>query len=247
MRPTVTYIEQRFREFNREIFRDELPDLPIKLSNAQRFLGKLCYKKQRSLLGLFGKPKYTDFVLWINTKYDLDEREVEDTIIHEMIHYYIAYKGIEDTSTHGRVFRTIMKEINQKFGRHITISYKMKKQLNLIAYSSAFQGQTEAAVRANHKELFHELDKWFDLNISVNTNEQPEGKTLIFISSGGTEGLVVRAYEHLLKPVRLLTDGKANSLAASLELACWIRQQGDTCEILHDEPKNIVARLYNEK
>ena len=53
---------------------------------------------------MFGGTKYYDFKLRINKRIDLPEQEIEDIIIHEMIHYHIAYNGIKDTSTHGRVF-----------------------------------------------------------------------------------------------------------------------------------------------
>ena len=47
-------------------------------------------------------------------------------LIHEMIHYYIAYTGQKDTSAHGVIFRQMMADINQRFGRHITISTRTK-------------------------------------------------------------------------------------------------------------------------
>ena len=49
---------------------------------------------------------------------------MEDIIIHEMIHYYIGYNKIVDTSAHGRVFRQMMNTINERYGRHIRISHK---------------------------------------------------------------------------------------------------------------------------
>ena len=63
-------------------------------------------------------------MLRISTRFDLPEAEIEDTLIHEMIHYWIAWKGLRDSSTHGRLFRAKMKEINELYGRHLTISHK---------------------------------------------------------------------------------------------------------------------------
>ena len=68
--------------------------------------------------------EYFDFSLRINTRLDLPEREVEDTIIHEMIHYFIAYKNLEDATSHGPIFQHIMNSINEKYGRNLSISYK---------------------------------------------------------------------------------------------------------------------------
>ena len=121
MKATIPYVEKRFEEFNRLMFDGRLPMLPIELSDAKTFLGVCVYKKRRTLLG---KTVCYDFKLRINTRIDLDEAEVEDIIIHEMIHYYIGFHGIVDTSAHGRVFREMMKGINERFGRHIRVSHK---------------------------------------------------------------------------------------------------------------------------
>lgn len=122
MIPTVEYIQTRFDEYNALYFDGALPSLPIKLSNARTFLGKLCYKKQRAWL--FGPYHYSDFVLRINTRLDMDEELLEDTILHEMIHYFIAVNHWRDTRTHGQLFRREMKRINEKGGRHISISFR---------------------------------------------------------------------------------------------------------------------------
>lgn len=120
--PTIEYIQSRFDEFNVLYFNGTLPPLPIKLSNARSFLGKLCYKKQRHWL--FGPYHYSDFVLRINTRMDMSEPLLEDTILHEMIHYYIAVNQWRDTRMHGQLFRREMKRINETGGRHISISYR---------------------------------------------------------------------------------------------------------------------------
>ena len=121
MKATRPYAEKKFEEFNQLMFDGKLPKLPIELSDAKTFLGQCVYKKKRTL---FGKTVCYDFKLRINTRIDLAEAEIEDIIIHEMIHYYIGYNNIKDSSAHGRVFKHLMKTINEKFGRHIRISHK---------------------------------------------------------------------------------------------------------------------------
>lgn len=56
------------------------------------------------------------------------ELRIEDTIIHEMIHYYIGYNRLEDALAHGPLFLSIMNEINRKFGRNLTVSHKSTKE-----------------------------------------------------------------------------------------------------------------------
>ncbi len=119
---TVEYVKERFDYFNALCFDGSLPPVPIKLSNAKTFLGMCAYKKRRTLLG---KTVKYDFVLRINTRIDLPEQEVEDTILHEMIHYYIGYNQWTDTSAHGTLFRRIMSDINTRHGRNITISHRI--------------------------------------------------------------------------------------------------------------------------
>lgn len=124
MKVTIPYIEKKFEEFNQLMFAGRLPKLPIELSNAKTFIGMCVYKKRKLPNGEF--EKY-DFRLRINTRIDLSEAVIEDTIIHEMIHYFIDFNKLEDSSAHGPVFQHIMNTINEKFGRNLTIAHKASK------------------------------------------------------------------------------------------------------------------------
>lgn len=122
MTVTVAFLQERFSHFNRLIFEGKLPDVEIRLSRAKRFLGRLEYRRVR---GSFSRVVRCDnFLIKISTYRDLSLDELDDVLIHEMIHYYIAYFNIKDSSAHGEVFRSMMHEINRRFARHITISYK---------------------------------------------------------------------------------------------------------------------------
>lgn len=125
MKPTIPYIQQKVEEFNRQMFDGKLPPVPVTLSNARTYLGQCVYKRRRKLFG--GIEKY-DFKLRFSTRLDLPEEEVEDTIIHELIHYYIGVNNLKDSSAHGKLFRSIMTSINTRFGRHLTISHKCTKE-----------------------------------------------------------------------------------------------------------------------
>lgn len=108
MEITISYIKHKFEEFNQQMFAGKLPMLPIKLSDAKTFLGVCTYKKR---IGKDGKVEKYDFALRVNTRIELSEDEIEDTIIHEMIHYYIGYNQLEDTSAHGAIFQQVMNEV----------------------------------------------------------------------------------------------------------------------------------------
>jgi len=117
MIPTVAYLQQRFAEYNTQIFGGELPPIEITLTKAKRFEGKYVYGIKR---GLFVQ-KVVGRKIVISICRDLPEREVDDTLIHEMIHYYIHHKGLKDTSPHGKIFKKMMMDINIRWGRNLTI------------------------------------------------------------------------------------------------------------------------------
>jgi len=122
---TLPFLENRFKTFNDAYFDGALPPVPIKLGWARRSIGSLAYKKRRKW---FGKVEYMDFRIRISARFDLSEAELEDTLLHEMIHYEILVNQRRDTSAHGRLFRARMKELNERYGRHVTVSYRIKGQ-----------------------------------------------------------------------------------------------------------------------
>ena len=126
MKATVDFVRERFDYFNRLCFEGKLEPVPLRVSNARTYLGVCRYRKRRRLLG--GYEMY-GFSICISARFDLPEAEIEDTVIHEMIHYYIWQNGIKDTSAHGKVFRSVMDEINRTHGRHITVSHRSSPQL----------------------------------------------------------------------------------------------------------------------
>ena len=107
------------------MFEGKLPPVPIKIGNSKGRLGTCFY----TVLRRPGqKPVNAFFHLRFSSAFDLPEEEWEDTIIHEMIHYFIGVNQLEDTSAHGPVFVHMMNTINEKFGRHLTVSHKSTKE-----------------------------------------------------------------------------------------------------------------------
>lgn len=116
------YVIRQFDKYNLEIFEGRLPVPEFRMSHARSFLGRMEYKMVRKTI--FSRPKPEGFRLKISSFYDLEPDMLDDVIIHEMIHYDIVWSGLKDTSSHGRIFRERMKDINRRFGRHIRISHK---------------------------------------------------------------------------------------------------------------------------
>lgn len=112
-------LQERFDYFNRVIFNGALPQIPITVSNAKRFMGQFSHPTR-------GKDLKRCRIS-ISVRFDVTDTETEDTLIHEMIHFYIWYKDIKDSSTHGQVFLSMMDEINRKFCRKLSVSHRMTK------------------------------------------------------------------------------------------------------------------------
>ncbi len=123
MEITLDYIAQRYHHFNQLCFDGKLAIPPMRLSSARRALGQVRYRKRRRLLGGWCYRDFT-FVISALAARDLTAEEVDNTILHEMIHYYILSNQLQDTSAHGRLFRQEMQRINNAIGSHITITHR---------------------------------------------------------------------------------------------------------------------------
>ena len=66
---------------------------------------------------------------------------------------------------------------------------------------------------------------------------------VIFIRTGGSEGLFRKVFPTLSGNILLLTSGKSNSLAASLEILSFLNQNGRKGEVLHGSAQYIAGRI----
>ena len=125
MRADIPYVQQKFREFNRQMFDGKLPEPPVSITNAKTYLGVCAFRKHRKWNG---RLEYSDFKIRISRRFDLPQDEIDDTIIHEMIHYYIGLFSPADMPGHSTLFRSMMADINARFGRHISVSHRLSAE-----------------------------------------------------------------------------------------------------------------------
>lgn len=86
-------------------------------------------KRSKTYDGLFyrkwvivdGKQKLQDSIIIYQQYPDLTEQEIDDTLVHEMIHQYIYQNGIKDSSVHGKVFKEFMGRINKAFPKELNL------------------------------------------------------------------------------------------------------------------------------
>ena len=117
------WLHASFDTFNRLYFDNELPRPRLSLSQSRTRLGSMSCKHKLTWRGY----KSYQYAIHVSTYYNQTERQYQNVLLHEMIHYYIAYKGIADTSPHGKVFRQMMKNLNEKYGWEISVSSRMQR------------------------------------------------------------------------------------------------------------------------
>ena len=69
------------------------------------------------------------------------------------------------------------------------------------------------------------------------------GLDVIYVRTGGTEGIFEELFPSLDGTILLLTSGKSNSLAASMEILSYLYQHGRKGEIIHGSTDYIAERL----
>ena len=104
-----------FRECNRKYFNGALPTPKFSLINKLNILARFEYNKDKK-----GKHPIKWQELKFSDCYDFPEEDFRELMVHELIHYYIAWNKIKDNGSHGKEFMRIANEINEKHGLNIT-------------------------------------------------------------------------------------------------------------------------------
>lgn len=118
--------------------------------------------------------------------------------------------------------------------------------IGLITIVSALHDLS--SIENSHYELINGLKRHFTVRFITPLEAKDVDIPLIFIASGGTEEMFQNVYDELAKPIILLTDGLHNSLAASMEIQTWIKELGESSEILHGSIEYIktkIEKLYS--
>jgi L-fucose isomerase-like protein len=105
----------------------------------------------------------------------------------------------------------------------------------------------EAAVNAASAAFVSEIENLsgykFEFHGSDFTLYGSDDLSLIYVRTGGTEGLFQEVFANLDGPILLLTSGRSNSLAASMEILSFLNQQGRSGEIIHGSVSYIAERI----
>ena len=125
-------IKEKFNEYNKLYFNSELPKCEIRIKSAYRYYGLFKCKFDEKY------KKVTCKSITISDLYDYTEETLANILIHEMIHYYLAYKHIDNELSHGDAFKKMANEMNEKYNMKISEKVdcsKFKKTKNAPSFS----------------------------------------------------------------------------------------------------------------
>ena len=119
--------------------------------------------------------------------------------------------------------------------------------MSIAIYTLTSELHDEQAVDGVTREFLNSLDVTFELKGSDYADYGSHSLDLIYVRTGGTEGIFKRLLPELQakseQPFYLLTSGKSNSLAASMEILSYLRQNDFKGEILHGNADYISKRI----
>ena len=119
--------------------------------------------------------------------------------------------------------------------------------MNIAIYTLTSTLHDPQAVDALTREFLSSLQVPYLLKGSDFSDYGTHDLNLIYVRTGGTEGIFRQLMPELAhksnSPFYLLASDKSNSLAASLEILSYLRQQGKQGEILHGNPAYIASRI----
>lgn len=121
-----------FYEYNKKYFGGILPLPNFGLIHSYRTVG-------------FFSCDFDDDGNMINQKiemsdnYDYLDNQFKDILLHEMIHYYLAYVGLDVQGLHGEQFLNMANEFNRKYHTNITPmvdinEYRIKRGKSYLLY-----------------------------------------------------------------------------------------------------------------
>ena len=119
--------------------------------------------------------------------------------------------------------------------------------MNIAIYTLTSELHDEKAVGAVTQEFLNGLQIEYTLKGSDYADYGSQPLSLIYVRTGGTEGIFRRLLPQLRQqsqaPFYLLTSGKSNSLAASMEILSFLQQNDLQGEIIHGSADYITHRL----
>lgn len=119
MEVTEEQIRYMFCNYNEKYFDNILPVPYIEITNSLKYFGLFESDIEDNTT--------VNPCIYISGRYDYKPEQIRDILIHEMIHYYLTYNGIEINKLHGKEFKRLAKMFNKEYKMHITTTIDESK------------------------------------------------------------------------------------------------------------------------
>lgn len=134
MKPTVEYLTDRHQYWKERIGmygiweKSKFNDIKIRIKTVSRTRHAAFCRKYKNI---DGGVQYIDTIILYNNTEDYTIAQLDNFLVHEMIHQYIAQSSLQDNAPHGKIFRFLMGEINKSFPNELNIKIS-EKNLNSL-------------------------------------------------------------------------------------------------------------------
>lgn len=107
-------LKRLYDKYNQEYFLGYLPTCPLYTHDSYRLLGHYSFELGRngSVIG---------HSITISDSYDWTEEQLRDVLVHEMVHEYLIYYGLDDTGKHTKLFKSFMNRLNKEHGLNMAV------------------------------------------------------------------------------------------------------------------------------
>ena len=134
MKVSEVQLRCMFHDYNDEYFDGCLPMPELEVIHSFRYFG---YFKSDICDNTTVNP-----VIQISDQYEYSSEQLRDIFVHEMIHYYLAYMGIDVKANHGKEFHKMARKFNRDYKMNITETinmdeYTRRKGTSWLRYSLA--------------------------------------------------------------------------------------------------------------
>lgn len=121
-----------FHDCNQKYFGGVLPFPELKIRHSYKILGYFSCEYDKN-------GEMFNQCIEISDNYDYFEYQFKDILIHEMIHYYLAYVGLDVNCEHGTEFLNMANDFNIRYNMNITPTinmneYTLKKGKSIFMY-----------------------------------------------------------------------------------------------------------------
>ena len=118
-------------------------------------------------------------------------------------------------------------------------------KINVIRLRSALHDKNKEMIKENNAFIDELNTELMNDDLLLEENAKDAAFDIVFVESGGSESEFVKIFDKLADPILILSNGKNNSLPASLEIKTYISQHNKGTLLLTGSEESIAEGIRN--